>query len=74
MYHAENCVLLILADYYSNQKREHEVIVHEDLWIEAGRLRLATRSEGKVSPGMFPDVTHILRKGSVIKIIVEGVQ
>ncbi|MBI5193243.1 MAG: hypothetical protein HZA08_07370 [Nitrospirae bacterium] len=67
-YHEERCLLLVLSNYYS---RHHEVIVHEDLWIEAGRLRLATVSEGKVSRGLFPDVTHILPKGSRIKVIIE---
>lgn len=75
VYHAENCILLALCKYYGRPKQEleeHEVIIHEDLWIEAGRLRVATKSEGKVTAGMFPDVTHVLKKGSVIKIIMEG--
>lgn len=72
IYHDENCLLLRLSDYYIRLEEGVKVVVHEDLWIEAGRLRVAAKSEGKVTAGMFPNVTHILRKGSKIKIIMEG--
>lgn len=72
-YHDHDCTLQTLALFYTDRELVREVIVHDDLWIENGRLRAAVKStDGKFAAGMFPDVTHILRAGSRIKIMEEG--